>query len=154
MFFRGYYALPFFLPSARWKSWIPTKKLWNAAWKICVQKIPTIKISRFFAKMPFCFHREKHLLKDPNNFWCCYLGSASIAAHSSEKFNTRMLFTFISKLFPPSPPAKTCNLTSNYHFLLSWKSIYWKRQSTLDCTIKIVSLLMQNYVWNLTQAFS
>ena len=52
---------------------------------------------------------------------------ASIAAHSSEKFNTRMLlyihlknltqeccYTFISKLL--SPPVKMSNLASNCHF--------------------------------------
>ena len=87
-----------------------------------------------------------------NNFWCCDHDCASIAAHSSENLTQKCFYAFISKLSPPHPK-KRLNLASNCDFASSWKSIYWKRWSTFDSTIRIMCQLLQIYVWNLTQGF-
>ena len=67
------------------------RKLRNTIWKECFRKIHALKNTRFCAKTPFCFLMEKHLLKNLNNFLCCDHDCASITAHSSENFNTRIL---------------------------------------------------------------
>ena len=49
---------------------------------------------------------------------------------------------------PPPLTVKTAYFTTHCHFVSSWKSIYWKRWSTLDGTIRNVRRLLQNYVRN------
>ena len=64
------------------------------------------KTADFVLKHHFVFFlMEKHLIKEVNNFWCHNYDCASTAAHSSEKFNTRMFLNIYFKTVP-SPSHK------------------------------------------------
>ena len=126
-----------FPSSVRRESWIPVENRKMLLEKYTSGRIPALKNSRFCVKMPFCFYMEKHLIKEVNNFWWRNCDCASTAAHSNLK--QECSYTFISKLFSLS--AKTPNLASNCHFVSWWKSIYLKRYSAFDSSIRIMRRL-------------
>ena len=70
------------------------------------------------------------------------------------KIKTKMLLNIYLKTVSPSQPQNHLILTINWHFVSSWKIIYWRRWSTFDGGIRIMRRLLQNYARNLTQGFS
>ena len=109
---------------------------------ICLENSCTQK-QQILHQNVILFLDRKNLLKDLTNFWCCDHDCASIAAHSSENFYTRIFLYIYFKTGPPLLQ-KTPNLVSNCHFVFSWKSIYWKRWLVFDGSIRVVCQLLQN----------
>ena len=88
--------------------------------------------SRFYGKPPFCFFKEKHILKEVLGFWWLNQDCASTSAELCKEFNTRVFLNnyFITPLFL----IQTDVFMANHHFV-SWfgKKQRWSSFEYCNC---------------------